>query len=231
MECMGHSHDHDHEDEPGHSLHDLIDVPQVWCLNEEIRDSGKKILKSYENRFENNPSLCSQPPFDEDEEPELLLYVPFTEAVSIKHICVRGYVDNIDNSIRNNSVRRPTADPKSVKLFVDRDDLDFESARELPPAMKIELVPPGHDDGSGTIDYPLRPAGRFQNINSITLYFNENYSGEEENCQTEITYVGFKGKGTKMKRRAVQAVYETKGMLKDHKVPDDAMGSTANNLF
>ena len=31
--------------------------------------------------------------------------------------------------------------------------------------------------------------------------------------------MGFKGKGTNVKRRAVEAVYETRGMKKDHSVP------------
>jgi hypothetical protein len=42
---------------------------------------------------------------------------------------------------------------------------------------------------------------------------------DEDRVSTEITYVGFKGKGTNMKRKAVEAVYETRGMKKDHKVP------------
>ena len=42
---------------------------------------------------------------------------------------------------------------------------------------------------------------------------------DEDRMQTEITYVGFKGKGTNVKRKAVEAVYETRGMKKDHKVP------------
>ncbi|KAL3778010.1 hypothetical protein ACHAW5_003433 [Stephanodiscus triporus] len=40
-----------------------------------------------------------------------------------------------------------------------------------------------------------------------------------DTVQTEITYVGFKGKGTNVRRRAVEAVYETMGMKADHKQP------------
>ena len=42
----------------------------------------------------------------------------------------------------------------------------------------------------------------------------------DEDCvPTCITYVGFKGKATNVKRQAVEAVYETLGMKKDHQVP------------
>lgn len=225
MSCTGHSHDHDHEDqdEEGFSLHESIDKNHVWCLNEEVRDSGKKVLKSYEDRFTATPSLRCQEVFDDDEEPELLLHVPFSEAVSLKSICVRG-------GSRATGEDNHTADPKNVKLFVDRDDLDFETARELKPIQTIELVPPEHEDGESTIDYPLRPTGKFQNISSITLYIYGNFSGEE--ClQTEISYVGFKGKGLNFKRRAVETVYESQGMMKDHKVPGDKYGATSRNVF
>merc|ERR1739845_135031 len=97
------------------------------------------------------------------------------------------------------------------------------------PVMKLDLVTPMHDDGTGTIDYPARPAGKFQNISSITLFFDENY-GLDELYQTEITFIGFKGRATNMKRRAVETVYESRGMKKDHQVPDE-YGSTARNLY
>ena len=220
---FAHSHDHEHDDDAGHSLRDYVDIPQVWCLNEEERNSCQKIIKPYEERFSTLPFLLSQFEDDDDEDPELLLHVPFVEAVTIKSISISGPMRTTDASHQG----RNTAGPKSVKIFVDR-DLDFDTARELPPDMKLDLLPPEHslgDDGEpGTLDYPVRPSGKFQNIGSITMYFNDNFSGEEEYRQTEISFVGFKGKGTNMKRRAVEAVYESRGMLKDHKVPDGELG-------
>jgi hypothetical protein len=47
-----------------------------------------------------------------------------------------------------------------------------------------------------------------------------NYDESGESA-TEITYVGMKGKGTNVKRMAVEAVYEVQGMPKDHKVRDE----------
>jgi PITH domain len=206
-ECSGHAHDHDHGDDLGLSLRQYIDMPKVSCFNEEIQGSGRQIFKLHEERLSPIPSVTS--PADD---PELLLFVPFTEAVSVQSI-----------TIRNASVSAETASPRRIKIFVDRVNLDFESAREMPAQQEIELLPP-HHLADGTIDYPCRPAGRFQNISSISIFVVKNYDDSGESG-TEITYVGFKGKGTKMVRRVVDTVYESQGMPKDHKVRGEGHGA------
>lgn len=202
-ECSGHSHDHDHEDGLGTSLRPHIDLPKVFCLNEEVENSGRAVLKLHEERLSVNPSLRSP-----DDDAELLLVIPFTEAVTLRALCIRS-VGSED-----------TSSPRRIKIFPNRDDLDFDSAREMPAPMELELLPP-HHFAEGTIDYPCRPAGRFQNIASVTIFVQDNY---DEDLATEITYVGLKGKGTNMKRLAVDCVYESQGMAEDHKVPGGELG-------
>lgn len=199
-ECSGHSHDHEHGDDLGLSLRQYIDFTRVSCLNESVQGSGSSIFKLHEDRLSATPSLQSP-----EGDPELILHIPFTEAVTIQSI-----------TIRNASTSSETASARRIKLFVDRDDLDFETARELPPHQQLELLPP-HHLADGTIDYPVRPAGRFQNISSLTIFVVDNYD-ESGECGTEITHVGLKGKGTNMRRGIVDIVYETQGMPKDHKV-------------
>ena len=233
--CDGHSHDHDHAEPDdtstalGTSLRPQINFAAVTCLNETTHHSGRDILKLYEERLAPQPSLISQE--DPDEDPELLLVVPFNEAVTMKSICIFSHHEN-----PNNATNWTTAAPRTVRIYADRPNLDFETVRDLEPTTTITLVPPSHqwsdEHANGTIDYPLRPAGRFQNISEIALYFCDNHAMPEghgassnmddyddDRMSTEITYVGFKGKGTNMKRKAVKAVYETRGMKKDHKVP------------
>ena len=230
MSCEGHSHDHEHAEADdtstalGISLRPSIDFSSVTCLNESTLGSGKSILKLHEDRLTGNPSLTSQD--DPDEDPELLLTVPFTEAVAMKSLSVLSYA----NAPTSERTRDNTAAPRTVKIFVNKNNLDFETVRDLEPTATITLVPPLHqwdaNHSGGTIDYPLRPAGRFQNVTEIALYFPDNYAmpedGEdydEDRVPTEITYIGFKGKGTNVKRKAVEAVYETTGMKEDHKMP------------
>jgi hypothetical protein len=208
-ECSGHSHDHDHGDDLGVSLRPQIDLPAVQCLNEEIPNSGRDILKLHEDRLNAEPYLKSQ-----DDDPELLLHIPFTEAVILQSISIRSVVATADTADGTTAA----APPRTVKLFTNRDDLDFETARELEAQVQLELLPP-HHFVEGTIDYPLRPAGRFQGISSLTLFVADNYSSsEEDQASTIITFVGLKGKGTKQKRMAVETVYESKPMPEDHQV-------------
>jgi hypothetical protein len=246
--CDGHSHDHDHAEPDdtstalGTSLRPSINFASVTCLNETTPNSGRDILKLYEERLTPLPSCVSQD--DPDEDPELLLVVPFSEAVTMKSISILSHHGNPNNNNNNNNnntaatttTMTTTAAPRTVRLYVDRSNLDFETVRDMEPTATITLMPPSHnwsdEHANGTIDYPLRPAGRFQNISEIALYFCDNFEMPEghgassnmddyddDRVSTEITYVGFKGKGTNMKRKAVKAVYETRGMTKDHKVP------------
>mmetsp|Transcript_18949 Transcript_18949/g.34274 ORF Transcript_18949/g.34274 Transcript_18949/m.34274 type:complete len:250 (-) Transcript_18949:147-896(-) len=236
--CDGHSHDHEHAEADdtnaslGTSLRPSIDFTAVQCLNESRPNSGRDILKFYEDRMSSTPLLMSQE--DPDEDPELLLIVPFTEAVTMKSLSVLSYADAPNSNVCRVAIN--TAAPRTLRIYVNRPNLDFETVRDLEPTATLSLVPPSHqwheNHAGGTIDYPLRPAGRFQNVSEIALYFCDNFgmpegSGgsndmddtDEDRIPTGITYVGFKGKGTNMKRKAVECVYETQGMKTDHKVP------------
>jgi len=226
--CEGHDHDESLDDDLGLSLRQYIDFENVVCLNEEIPNSGKSILKLHEDRLSSNPYLKSN-----DEDPELLLTIPFTEAVTVKSISVRSDgVDGIEAS-----------PPLKIKVFGNREDLDFETAREMVPTngngrngsscIDLLLVRPDHFP-EGTVDYPLRPAGPFQNISSLTIMVCDNYAGtvqgdgihhEDDAISTLITYIGLKGRGTGSKRQAVETVYETRGMKKDHQVKGNEYGA------
>ena len=214
-ECDGHDHDHEHEGGLGTSLRPQIDLDGVTCLNEDRLNMGREVLKLHEERLSAEPFLRSQ-----EDDPELLLYIPFSEAVTITHLSVRSVTGSEDDEF-------PTAPPRTIKVFSDRDNIDFDMARELASQCKVDLLPPEHFV-EGTIDYPLRPAGKFQNVSSITIFFQDNFAtlDDDEDVSTIVTYVGVKGKGSRQKRMAVDAVYETRGMKKDHKVPGAEFGAS-----
>ncbi|CAN0514718.1 unnamed protein product, partial [Ectocarpus sp. 8 AP-2014] len=83
----GHSHDHSHdpEDPDGMSLFGLIDTTRVRCLNESAPGSGLSCLKPWDKRRDPQPRLES-----EEDDPELIIYVPFTQVVKIRAISVTG---------------------------------------------------------------------------------------------------------------------------------------------
>jgi hypothetical protein len=160
-------------------------------------------LKLHEERLSSDPNLKSN-----EDDSELLLYIPFTEAVTVQSLSIR--------SVPPNGIE--AAPPRHIKVFSNRDDLDFDTARDMEPQCMLELLP-SHHFVEGTIDYPLRPAGRFQNISSLTIMFVDNWAGDDDDdVSTIVTYVGIKGKGSRQKRMAVETVYESRGMKKDHKV-------------
>lgn len=204
--CDGHTHDTE-DDDLGQSLRPQIDFSLVTCLNEEFPNSGKSVLKLHEDRKTRDPYLKSN-----DGDPELLLHIPFTEAVTVKTMSFRT---EVPGGIEG-------APPKTIKVFCNRDDLDFDTARDMEPQTTVELVTPDHCP-DGTLDYVLRPSGRFQNISSLTIMVMDNFE-EGDDVSTIVSYVGVKGRGSGQKRLAVETVYETRGQKKDHKVEGEFGG-------
>ncbi|OQR87671.1 hypothetical protein ACHHYP_08173 [Achlya hypogyna] len=187
-----HSHDHDVEDAEGDSLFRFIDTSKVRCLNALDERQKTHPFKSAANKKARDTYLDSN-----EDDPELILYIPFTEAVSVKSICIAGGIDGLH--------------PTSVKLFTNREDIDFSNASELPAVQKLDLV----EDYDATIDYPLQ-LRKFQGISSLTLFFENSVDGD----QTRIYYIGLKGESKKWKHGVVECVYESRPQMSDHKVPD-----------
>lgn len=205
-----HEHDDDDEDIPGVSLRSYFDLDGVSCGNEVVMGSGRNVLKPHEDRLSESPYVRSP-----EDDPELLLHIPFTEAVSAKSIAIRSIrTGNVNDNDDDDDIQ--WASPRTVQLFANREGMDFEAARETTPAATFTLLPPDHFP-EGTIDYPLRPAGKFANMTSLTVFFPDNFADDGQ-VATLMTYVGLKGKGTGHKKVAVEAVYETRGMKKDHQV-------------
>ncbi|CAK4656749.1 hypothetical protein LEN26_004354 [Aphanomyces euteiches] len=190
-----HSHDHDHshevEDSEGDSLFKYIDTSKVRCLNALDEEQRTHPFKSAAMKKNRDTFLDSN-----EDDPEMILYIPFTEAVSVKSICISGGEDGLH--------------PKSVKLFANREDIDFSNATELPPLQKFELV----EDFDAQIDYPLH-LRKFQGISSLIMYFETSMGGD----QTRIYYIGLKGESKKWRHGVVECVYESRPQLSDHKIP------------
>ena len=204
-ECSDPSHSHDlsTDDTMTISLFSSISLSSVRALNESVPSSIRGVFKSHEKRSTLHPS-CSSNAGD----PELLVFVPFDYPVHVRSISVLG--PSSSSSVGSS--------PRSVKLWTNRLDLDFDEAREDEhPAQRVELLDPSsHEHGDGTVDYPLR-AAKFQNVTSLTLFFPDSFEGE----QTTLLYIGFKGVATKVRREAVECVYESRSNVEDHKIGEE----------
>lgn len=77
--------DHEAEDPDGQSMYAAIDTSKVRCLNESELGACLHPFKPYSRRREAEPRLDSH-----DDDPELLLFVPFTRVVKLKSINIIG---------------------------------------------------------------------------------------------------------------------------------------------
>ncbi|CAM9964479.1 unnamed protein product [Discosporangium mesarthrocarpum] len=104
-----------------------------------------------------------------------------------------------------------------MKVFVNRDDIDFGVANDLPPVQTLEMV---EDSGGVEVDYPTKMT-KMQNVSDITLFVPENFGADS----TIISYLGFKGVDTKLRHGVVECVYESKPQAQDHKTPGAELGN------
>lgn len=111
--------------------------------------------------------------------------------------------------------------PKTLKVFLNRDDIDFSTASELPPTQTLEL--------SSTSDVQELPVKRalFNTTRSLTLFFEDNFGDGEEDV-TRISYLAFKGEFMKLSKEPVSFLYEAAANPADHKAiigTEQGMGS------
>lgn len=102
--------------------------------------------------------------------------------------------------------------PKRLKLFKNRNDLDFATASDLTPTQTIEIPQPV--PGSDVFELPLSRA-HWNATTSNTLFFEDNWSSGEEDV-TKVGYIGFKGQFMALNREPVSFLYEAAANPSDH---------------
>eukprot|EP00920_Eleutheroschizon_duboscqi_P020344 GHVT01048303.1.p1 GENE.GHVT01048303.1~~GHVT01048303.1.p1 ORF type:complete len:206 (-),score=51.10 GHVT01048303.1:246-863(-) len=175
------------------SLLPFIDLAAVRGLNEAVAGTAAGVFKTYDKRLQHAPVLTSA-----DGDPELLVQVPFISPCSVCSLAVIGGDDG--------------RAPKRVRIFANRDDLDFSNVEEGVPVQSLDLAVDFH----GAINYPLK-VSRLQSVTSLWLHFPEPVEGDT----IEIFYIGLRGVGSNLQRQPVVTVYEAQGNRSDHAVPDD----------
>ncbi|KAH8724876.1 PITH domain-containing protein [Phaeosphaeriaceae sp. PMI808] len=187
--------DHDHTDDITPALQNLlyaqIDFPKLLTLNESTPNSGRAICeKTWSQRLDPTPELKSSA----DE--QLLILVPFTGQVRLHSILLR--TSNTPSS------------PRTLKLFVNEDTLDFDAASEKTATQVLEVA-----QTSDVQEIPVKRA-HFNTTRSLVLFFEDNWSGGEEE-ETVVSYLGVKGDFMRLNREAVSVLYEAAANPSDHK--------------
>ncbi|KAJ8062356.1 hypothetical protein OCU04_008900 [Sclerotinia nivalis] len=202
----GHSHEgHDHSDDitPAlqYSLYQHINFDDITTLNEASSGSGKAIVKkTWDERMNEQPELES----DADE--QLLMHIPFTGQVKLHSILLR--TSNSESA------------PKTLKVFINRDDLDFSTASDLQPTQEFQL-----SQTSEIQDIGVKRA-LFGKVQNLTLFVEDNY-GEDV---SRICYVGLKGDWMQLGKAPTNILYEAAANPNDHKVKGTSANQMGSNI-
>jgi PITH domain len=159
-----------------------------------------QVFRAWERRKETGPGTFIQ---SDEYDRELLLYVPFTGSVKIRALVLLGGGGG--------------SSPTHVKLFANKEEMDFSDAADTSPLQEIDLV----EDSDGSVEYPLKPAAKFASVRSLTFYFDDDGMDGVEDIASRINFIGLKGDFDKRhdRREAVIAVYESRAQQQDHETP------------
>uniref|UniRef100_A0A060T4I9 ARAD1A17974p n=1 Tax=Blastobotrys adeninivorans TaxID=409370 RepID=A0A060T4I9_BLAAD len=214
----GHDHGHGHSHTPppdtnaSQSLYQHIYHDNIRTLNEAEPNSGKLVFKKWEDRLDTTDTVES----DVDE--QLLFFVPFTGLVRLHSLLIRTTTDD--------------RAPNTIKLFKNRDDLDFSTVADLQATAKFEhpFGVGGSEDEDpeqvteeGIVEYALNRA-HFSNVTSLAIFIEDNHGADI----SKILYIGLRGEWTKLNRAPVVTLYESAANPADHKnlVPDPSLSGS-----
>ncbi|KAJ2052329.1 hypothetical protein IW146_003241 [Coemansia sp. RSA 922] len=189
----GHDHSHDEEADTGQadSLFDKVLVDQAWCLNESEPESIKLVFKPWHRRLDTTQLVSS------DSDAELLVYVPFNGMVKLKSIFLWGGVGD--------------EAPQSVRVFANRDDLDFDNVGDVQPTQEWTLA----RGARAPVEYPVRSA-KFSSVRSLTLHLPRSFADEET---MELYFLSFRGEWLPLTADPIISIYELTPNAADHKTP------------
>eukprot|EP01016_Furgasonia_blochmanni_P022788 TRINITY_DN2476_c0_g1_i31.p1 TRINITY_DN2476_c0_g1~~TRINITY_DN2476_c0_g1_i31.p1 ORF type:complete len:148 (-),score=31.51 TRINITY_DN2476_c0_g1_i31:61-504(-) len=100
--------------------------------------------------------------------------------------------------------------PDNARIFLNQENVDFAFVEDADPVQEVTLI----HNISGEVEYAVKQT-KFQNVNTLILHMRSSTFDK-----LQITYIGFKGVKTNIKRGIVIATYEAKPQLSDHKVKD-----------
>jgi hypothetical protein len=110
--------------------------------------------------------------------------------------------------------------PQTLKVFINRDDLDFSTASDLAPTQEFEL-----SQTSEIQDIAVKRA-LFGKVQSLTLFVEDNY-GEDV---SRLSYLGFKGDWMQLGRAPTNILYEAAANPNDHTIKGTSVNQMGSSL-
>jgi hypothetical protein len=125
---------------------------------------------------------------------QLLLFIPFTANVVLRGISLIGGDDEMA--------------PRRMKVFLNKDDIDFDNVDQLSPAQEWELT-----NSNEEILYSTR-VSKFSRVHQLIVYITDNYGAD----RTRLYYMKLTGdfKGP-LREPILNAVYESSPNPVDYK--------------
>lgn len=195
-QCEDEHHSHRHSPPPiptnsNQSLYQFIDTSKLRCLN--VTSNGANqfppcFIKPQDQKYDVSKYL------ETDADCQMLLHIPFTGDVRIFSLILRC-----------SKAEDGCGSPKSIKLYKNfNKNIDFETISDSKESYHMEspedvgIASDGSvntvEDDSTFVEHHL-PRHVFQNCNSITLFFENNWS-EDEDDLTRCYYLELRGEFT-----------------------------------
>ena len=107
-------------------------------------------------------------------------------------------------------IRTDTSDacPKTLKVFHNKDDLDFSTASDIEATQSL-IVSQTND----VQELQVKRA-KFGNTYNLTLFLEDNYGDDV----SRVYWIGFKGEFTELNREPFEVLYEKAANPKDHEL-------------
>ncbi|CAB4256392.1 similar to Torulaspora delbrueckii TDEL_0F02790 hypothetical protein [Maudiozyma barnettii] len=233
----GHGHGHDHEPpvptNSDQSLFSYIDTTKIKLLNgiamsqgsqSSTLDKSSVFIKNRDNKSKIDTWLQS------DTDCQLVAHLPFTGVCKIDSIILRCNKPKLSEEFDA---------PKTIQVYKNwkkNSNIDFNTlnSNHIKPNYKIEYpqnvgIDPTtttetDEDETSMIEFHM-PKAKFNDCHSITLFFKDNWSDDEDNC-FKLYYLeirgSFTGKLAKDDAVPIVSVYESAPNPLDHqKVESD----------
>ncbi|CCH61180.1 hypothetical protein TBLA_0E01205 [Henningerozyma blattae CBS 6284] len=220
----GHGHSHSHQPpiptNPQQSLYQYIDTAKICILNGKpiptnATPSVSTFLKNQDHKFVCNTYL------ETDSDCQLIIHLPFIGNCKIYSIIIRNNSDNLSNDLST---------PKKVRLFKNfNKTLHFDTITDSKEDYSIEcpknigITTSANDleintDENTFVEHYL-PRNQFQNTNSLTIFWENNWS-DDEDLLLRLYYLEIRGEflGISKARSTVPGtlVYESAPNPADH---------------
>lgn len=172
---------------------------------------------------EPRPTACSPSYSTHQLSPHLTLpMLPYPKLTRLTHL-----TPSFTGQVKLHALLLRTSDspsaPRTLKVFINRDDLDFSTAEDAAPTQEFEL-----SRTSQVQEIPVKRA-LFGRVQRLTLFFVDNFSDGDED-ETRVSYLGFKGEWMQLGRAPANIIYEAAANPGDHKLKGTGINQVGGGI-